>query len=217
MPSEPTEPQPTADRASTLDHVRDVYADQASTMARFAVLNRFFTGRYRRRAFADAEGRVLDVACGLAANRRYLPDDTEYVGIDVSPDMLAQAADAHDDLELGEDLLEMDAQDLAFENDSFDTVLSSLSTCTFPDPGAALAEMNRVCRPDGTVLLLEHGRSSVGPIARFQDWRADAHFEKHACRWNQEPLAVVADSPLEVQRHWTALVGILTGIEATPE
>lgn len=205
-------------RSSTLEHVRSVYADQAATFDRFAVLNRLLSGRYRRRAFADAEGRVLDVACGLATNRRFLPDTvTAYVGIDASPDMLEHAARRNDGLTVGEELLEMDAQALAFPDDSFDTVVSSLSTCTFPDPEAALAEMARVCEPGGQVLLLEHGRSSVTPVARFQDWRADAHFEKHACRWTQEPLAVLEGAPLTVEQHWTALLGILTGIEARPE
>jgi len=206
-----------ADRHPTPEQIRDVYADQASTFDRFAVCNRLFTGRYRHSAFADAEGRVLDVACGLATNRRYVPSASEYVGVDLSPDMLERAADRHGDLALGEDLLEMDAQDLAFEDDSFDAVISSLSTCTFPDPEAALVEMARVCRPEGRVRLLEHGRSSVGPIARLQDWRADAHFRKHACRLTNEPLGVVADSPLDVEDHWTALAGVVTGIEAAPE
>jgi ubiquinone/menaquinone biosynthesis C-methylase UbiE len=206
----------TTERSSTLDDVRDVYADQASTFARFASLNRLLSGRYRRRAFAAAEGEVLDVACGLATNRGFLPDGTEYTGIDVSPEMLRRAAESYDDLVFGENLREMDAEDLDFEDDSFDTVISSLSTCTFPDPQAALAEMERVCRPDGTILLLEHGRSSVDAIARFQDWRADAHFRKHACRWNQDPVALVEDSPLAIRGEWHALFGILTGIEAEP-
>jgi len=76
--------------------------------------------------------------------------------------------------------------------------------------------MGRVCAPDGQILLLEHGRSSVGPVARFQDWRADAHFEKHSCRWNQEPLAVVAESPLRVVESSSALLGVITAIEARP-
>jgi hypothetical protein len=76
--------------------------------------------------------------------------------------------------------------------------------------------MGRVCVPDGRVLLLEHGRSSVGPIARFQDWRADAHYEKHSCRWNQNPLEVVSRSPLTTVESSTALLGIVTAIEARP-
>ena len=197
--------------------VRETYRDQAATIDRMSWLNRLLTGRYRRRLFGDANGRVLDVACGVGTNARYLPEDGEYVGIDISPEMLAKASQHLDDRPRETTLHEMDAQDLAFPDDSFETVISSLSTCTFPDPVEALSEMGRVCEPDGRILLLEHGRSSVGPIARFQDWRADAHFEKHRCRWNQNPLDTVARSPLAVVESSTALLGIITAITARPE
>ncbi|MFC7771728.1 class I SAM-dependent methyltransferase [Salinirubellus sp. GCM10025899] len=197
--------------------VRETYRDQAATIDRMSWLNRLLTGRYRRRLFGDANGRVLDVACGVGTNARYLPEDREYVGVDISPEMLARAAQRLDDRPRETTLHEMDAQDLAFPDDSFETVISSLSTCTFPDPIEALSEMGRVCAPDGQILLLEHGRSSVGPIARFQDWRADAHFEKHRCRLNQNPLDTVARSPLAVVETSSAFLGIITAIEARPK
>ena len=178
--------------------VRKTYRDQAATIDRMSWLNRLLPGRHRRRLFGDANGRVLDVACGVGTNARYLPEVSEYVGIDVSPEMLAKAVQPLDDRSRETTLHEMDARDLAFLDDSFETVISPLSTCTFPDPVEARSEMGRVCAPDGRILLLEHGRSSVGPTARFQDWRADAHFEKHSCRWNQNPLDIVARSPLTV-------------------
>jgi ubiquinone/menaquinone biosynthesis C-methylase UbiE len=199
----------------TIADVRETYRDQAIA-ALESLDDRLLTRRYRRPHFQQARGRVLDVACGTATNAQYVPDTTEYVGIDVSVDMLEQAERHSDGLALGENLREMDAQDLDFEDDSFDTVISSLSTCTFPDPVTALSEMGRVCAPDGRILLLEHGRSSVGPVAHFQDWRADAHFEKHSCRWNQEPLDVVAESPLKTVDSSSALLGIITAIEARP-
>lgn len=204
-------------RQHTIADVRETYREQATTMARMDWLNRAFTGRYRRRLFGDATGRVLDVACGVGTNVQYLPEDSEYVGIDVSRDVLAEAKRRLDDGPREPTLSEMDAQNLDFPDDRFDTVISSLSTCTFPDPVEALSEMGRVCAPDGRVLLLEHGRSSVGAIARFQDWRADAHFEKHSCRWNQEPLDVVAESPLTTVESSSALLGMVTAIEACPE
>jgi ubiquinone/menaquinone biosynthesis C-methylase UbiE len=137
--------------------------------------------------------------------------------VDLSPDMLAVAERHHPDLARGEDLLEMDAEALAFADGTFDTVVSSLSTCTFPDPVAALDEMARVCAPDGQVLLLEHGRSSVGPVASVQAWWAPRHFEQHACRLTQDPLDNVVPSDLAVEDSWTAFLGVLTGIEARPD
>jgi len=199
------------------DDVRETYREQAAMMARLDALNRLCTGRYRRRLFGTASGRVLDVACGVGTNERYLPEDCEYVGVDISPDVLAEARKRLAGRPREITLHEMDAQALDVPDDSVDTVVSALSTCTFPDPVAALSEMGRVCRPDGRVLLLEHGRSGVDAVARFQDWRADAHFRKHNCRWNQEPLAVVGRSPLAVTDHWTAGLGMITAIEARPE
>jgi len=119
-------------------------------------------------------------------------DTVSYAGVDLSPEMFAAAEERFDRLERGESLREMDAQDLDFPDDRFDTVVSSLSTCMFPEPDVALREMGRVCKPDGQVFLLEHGRSDFGPLARFQDRRADARYEKMAVggarsRWNWSP------------------------------
>lgn len=203
-------------RYMTADEIRDVYADRASWFARLDWLDRLFTGRYREPLFSQASGRVLDVACGTGVNFPYLPESVELVGIDLSPEMLAGARQQLDGLELDGELHEMDAQDLAFEDDSFDTVISSLSTCTFPDPVVALREMDRVCKPDGQILLLEHGRSDVEPIGRLLDWRADAHYESMGCRLTQEPTEHVAAAGLRVREVRTALFGILTAIEAEP-
>jgi len=203
-------------RPMSTDEIRDTYADRASWFARFDWLDRLFTGRYRRPLFSQASGRVLDVACGTGVNFPYLPESVDLVGVDLSPEMLAGASQHLDGLELDGELREMDAQELAFEDDSFDTVISSLSTCTFPDPVAALREMERVCRPGGKILLLEHGRSDVGAIAKLQDWRADSHYESMGCRLTQEPMEHVAAAGLNVRDARTAVLGILTLIEAEP-
>ncbi|MEF8785387.1 MAG: class I SAM-dependent methyltransferase [Haloarculaceae archaeon] len=196
--------------------IQETYRDQAGMMDRMDWLNRLFTGRYREELFSTAHGRVLDVACGVGTNAKYLPGMNEYVGIDVSTDVLARAADRLDETWRKTTLHQMDAQDMSFPDDSFGTVISSLSTCTFPDPIEALSEMGRVCEPDGQILLFEHGQSSVGPIAQFQDWRADAHFENHSCRWNQDPVELVSQSPLSVVDSSSTFFGILTSIEARP-
>lgn len=110
----------------------------------------------------------------------------------------------------------MDAAALEFDENSFDTVISSFSTCTFPEPVAALREMGRVCRPDGEIRLLEHGRSDNDHIGRFQDWRADAHYENVGCLWNQEPVDLVRTADLQIDSAETAVFGIITRITASP-
>lgn len=213
----PTESaDPAAERPKTVEEIRATYAEYADLMDRLDRADRFLAGRYRRRQFATAEGRVLDVACGTGANFRYLPETVELVGVDISPEMVAKARERLEELGLDGTVREMDAQELDFPDDAFDTVISSLSTCTFPDPIAALREMSRVCKPSGRILLVEHGKSDFEPFARFQEWRADAHYAKMGCRWAQEPLELVERAGLPVERADTALFGIVTMVEAHP-
>jgi ubiquinone/menaquinone biosynthesis C-methylase UbiE len=186
-------------------------------MHRFEWLDRIAIGRYRQSRFGDVNGRVLDVACGNGTNFRYLPDTVNLVGIDISPEMLANAQQQLAKLGLDGMLREMDAQDLEFADDSFDAVISALSTCTFPDPVAALREMERVCKPGGTIRLVEHGRSDVRPIATLQEWRADAHYELMGCRWTQEPSELVAEANLTVQDTNTGFFGMITTFEIEVE
>lgn len=200
----------------TIPQIRDAVAEHADEMDGDSRLNRLLFGRHRKRLFGTATGRTLDVACGTGTNHQYVPDSAEYTGVDISSEMLATAESRHPELERGDSLREMDAHGLAFPDDSFDTVITSLTTCMFPEPTVALQEMARVCKPDGRVLLLEHGRSSVTPIARFQDRRADARYEQMGCRWNQEPEQVVQNSPLSIESTSRALLGIITAIEARP-
>src|SRR5690606_6194815 len=147
----------------------------------------------RREAFGRARGRVLEVAVGTGKNLPlYPPEVEELVGVDLSPAMLEVARRRAAELGTDVELLEADAEALPFPDASFDTVASSLSTCTFPDPVRALREMRRVCKPDGQILLLEHGRSRSPWLARFQDRRADAQARMLGCRWNREPLELVS-------------------------
>lgn len=211
------EPDTVSNRAMSASDIKDAYAEYANWMHRFEWIDRVVLGRYRRARFGDVEGRVVDVACGTGTNFRYLPETVDFVGVDISPEMLAKAAQRLSELEINGTLREMNAQELEFPDDSFDAVISALSTCTFSDPIAALREMERVCKPDGTIRLLEHGRSDVGPIARYQQWRTDAHYAKTGCRWTQEPHEIVSEGGLKMQASSTGPFGIITTFEITPK
>lgn len=203
-------------RSMSVSDIRDAYAEYAGSMDRLEWLDRAVIGRYRRARFSDVEGSVLDVACGTGTNFRYLPETVDLVGIDISPEMLANAEERLTEAGIDGSLREMDAQALEFPDDSFDAVISALSTCTFPDPIAALREMDRVCKPDGTIRLVEHGRSDVRPIATYQEWRADAHYAESGCRWTQEPRELVSEAGLEVRDTTTGLLGMISTFEISP-
>lgn len=211
-----TDTDPASNRPMSVSEIKASYAEFADAMHRLEWIDRVITGRHRRHRFSDVEGKVLDVACGTGTNFRYLPETVELVGIDISPEMLTKAEETLAGLGKDGTLREMDAQNLAFPDDSFDAVISALSTCTFPDPVTALQEMERVCKPEGTIRLVEHGRSDVGPIAQFQEWRADAHYEQSGCRWTQEPREVVEAAGLSVEETSTGLFGTITTFEIIP-
>src|SRR5919106_4535511 len=129
--------------------------------------------RLRRKLLQRASGRVLEVAVGTGKNLPYYSRDCRVIALDLSKEMLNVARERAAKLSLYTSFLVADAEALPFSDQSFDTVVSSLSTCTFPDPVAALREIERVCRPGGKVLLLAHARSDRERLGRWQDRNAD--------------------------------------------
>lgn len=109
-----------------------------------------------------------------------------------------------------------DAEVLPFSDETFDTVVSSLSTCTFPDPVAALKEMARVCRSDGKILLLEHGRTSREGLQHWQDRHADEFASQLGRHWNREPLKLVRQTGLNINKARRTFFGVFHEIEAEP-
>ena len=90
--------------------------------------------------------------------------DSEVTGIDVSAEMLAKARHRVDRLGLEnvKALLEMDAEKMSFPDNSFDAVLALYVASVVPNPARFAAEMRRVCRPGGTIVLVNHFASENG-------------------------------------------------------
>ncbi len=178
-----------------------------------APLELVWLARLRRQLLARARGRVLEVAVGSGKNLPYYPPDCHLTAVDASRGMLERARRRAQRLERPVEFLLADATSLPFATGTFDTVVSTLSTCTFPDPVAALREISRVCRPSGYLLLLEHGRSRYPRLARWQDRLAPRHYARTACRWNQDPLAIVGQAGLRVSWHVSAGFGIFHALQ----
>jgi len=119
----------------------------------------FLFKKWRRALLSDLHGSVLEVGTGTGKNLEYYPKDCKVTAIDISPKMLKHAKKRM----VGMDnisLQVMDAELLAFADNSFDYVITTFVLCSIPNPVAALREMRRVCKPDGLVINLEHMRSS---------------------------------------------------------
>jgi len=172
-------------------------------------------GRLRKQLMSKARGKILDVACGTGLNFPFFPSTSEITAIDLSPQMLEIARQKAAALNLNVQVKVMDAQRLDFPDGSFDTVASTLSTCTFPDPIQALQEMGRVCRTGGLILLLEHGHSSLPWLAKYQDRHVIQHYQENAgCRWNQDPLDLVKVAGLQILKSKRTGLGMFHSIEA---
>jgi ubiquinone/menaquinone biosynthesis C-methylase UbiE len=118
---------------------------------------------------AQAVGEVLEVAIGTGRNLPLYPEGMRLTGIDFSPQMLQLARRRAEGLGRPVDLRLGDAQALDLPDASFDTVVCTLSLCAIPDERRAIAEMKRVLRPGGRLLLLDH--VAAGPrLGRAIQW-----------------------------------------------
>jgi ubiquinone/menaquinone biosynthesis C-methylase UbiE len=181
------------------------------------ILGLLGVSRLRRRVLQRASGKVLEVAVGTGKNLPYFPHECRIIAVDLSREMLNIARKRAAKLSMNVSFLLADAEALPFSDESFDTVVSTLSTCTFPNPVAALEGMSRVCRPEGRVLLLEHGRSDRKWLARWQDRHADQFAKPLGCHWNREPLDMVRKAGLTIHKARRVFFGMFHEIEAEPE
>ena len=124
--------------------------------------------KLRKEAVSYAYGDVLEVGIGTGKNLHYYDKSVDLTAIDFSPGMLKIAKDKKIEVDLKVfKLYEMDVQDLKFEDDSFDTIISTFVFCTVPDPIAGLREVYRVLKPEGKVIFLEHMKSKYSILNIF--------------------------------------------------
>jgi len=124
--------------------------------------------KWRKDLLKDAEGKTLEVGIGTGKNIPYYPQDVKLTGIDFSPKMIEMAgkkAQNYDNVNLHV----MDAEAMDFENESFDTVVTSCVFCSVPDPVKGLKEIKRVCKKGGKIMMLEHVRSENKMIGKMMD------------------------------------------------
>ena len=131
-------------------------------------LERWFLSRLRENALSNIRGNALtlEVGAGTGLNFRYYPPGVRGIASELSFEMLRIAAKKVRPPTIS--LVQSDAQDLPFKNGVFDAVFSTLVLCSVDSPEKALAEMRRVVRPGGIIVLLEHVRPN-GPLGIIFD------------------------------------------------
>lgn len=122
--------------------------------------------------------RILEVGVGTGINTSLYPYNCHITGVDLSSSMLEKARErvAREGLR-NVRLLEMDAQNLTFADDSFDIVYAPYLVSVVPDPVQVAAEMRRVCKPGGKIIILNHFMSANLVLSRVE--RALSPFTVH--------------------------------------
>jgi ubiquinone/menaquinone biosynthesis C-methylase UbiE len=135
----------------------------------------------RHELLASAGGRVLEIGAGTGLNLDHYTDAvTELVLTEPEEPMARRLEKKAAAGGRPVTVVRAGAEDLPFPDDSFDTAVTTLVLCTVRDPEKALAELERVLKPGGRLLFLEHVRSDDPGLAKWQDrvapaWRRIGH------------------------------------------
>jgi ubiquinone/menaquinone biosynthesis C-methylase UbiE len=201
--------------ADATERQRQVWDRRAPSYDRWmGLMDKLLFGDGRAWICSRGSGDVLEVGVGTGRNLPFYPDDVRLTGIDLSEQMLAVARRRARELGRVVDLRQGDAQALPFPDASFDTVICALSLCSIPDDRKAVAEMERVLRPGGRLLLLDHvpATSRLGRDLQWLLERVTLPLEgEHLLR---RPLEHVAAGGFEIEQRHRSRRGIVERVAA---
>lgn len=188
---------------STFDHLAVLYDRD------MAPLEKLWLKQMRARLLPYAAGNVLEIGVGTGANLPFYPPAVRLVAVDESVDMLVVAARRARDLKRCIRLSQGDAEHLAFPSGYFDTVVASLVLCSVVDQQRVIDELLRVlCRPGGRLLLLEHMRPRVRPLAWLVDLANIPWYARNGrCNLNRKTQQAIVKAGFQLERVESRLGG----------
>ena len=125
---------------------------------------------HRQVLLARVRGRVLEIGGGTGANLPFYGGGVEELFITEPHERMVQRLERKlGRYSLPTRVVRAPAEELPFEDESFDFVVSTLVLCTVDDPARALAQIHRLLKPEGQLLFIEHVRSDEPRLARWQD------------------------------------------------
>ncbi len=160
--------------------------------------------------------RVLEVGVGTGINGALYPAECAVTGIDFSSSMLEKA---HQRIArkgvTNVRLMQMDAQNMKFADDSFDIVYAPYVISVVPDPVAVTREMCRVCRPGGKIIILNHFRSKsrlgswlekiLAPFTLYLGFKSDLDLPAFLVQANLHPVSI---EKVNIPRIWSLVTTI---------
>lgn len=164
---------------------------------------------WRQRLIRCARGEVLEVGVGAGANFPFYPKEVAVTAVDFSKEMLSRAKEAAVECGVKAQFVLSDIESLAFPDHSFDTLVSTLTVCSYKDPIAVLNKFNRWVRPEGQILLMEHGISSNRFVGSIQKVLDPLFLKAVGCHQNRNLVQLFQQSGLrmiKVERHLLDMV-----------
>jgi len=155
----------------------------------------------RRLVVPSASGEVLEIGFGTGLNLPHYSDlVTQLSVLDVEKSGLARVRERLAAAKMPIRQFHLDASNrLPFEDDQFDTVVSTFTLCSIKNLSPALAEIRRVLKPDGRYLFLEHGRSDNPGTAKWQDrFNPIQRVVGCGCNINRPIDALIKESGFEI-------------------
>ena len=125
--------------------------------------------RWREEFLSPLKGKILEVGIGTGKSIKFYNKDAQVTGIDFSKNMLEKAKEKLIKLSKKDIILKQgDVENLEFEDNSFDYVVTSCVFCSVPKPIEGLKEIRRVLKPTGKLIMIEHVLSKKPIIALIE-------------------------------------------------
>ncbi|MDO6654286.1 class I SAM-dependent methyltransferase [Anaerobacillus sp. 1_MG-2023] len=173
--------------------------------------------KFRKKLLAKASGDVLELSVGTGTNFPLYPNIHSLTAVDFSEEMVRYAREAAKETRYPCMIIEEDVEVVGFKENSFDTVVSTLSMCSYPHPNVVLEQMAKWCKPGGQVLLFEHGISSNRIVSHLQKKLDPVLSEKIGCHVDRNIVQLLENSSLRVTAVESHFLGIFHLVFATIE
>lgn len=125
--------------------------------------------KWRIDLIKELKGKVLEIGVGTGKNIEYYPSGIDITSIDFSEKMLQKAHEKTVKFNKTVKLVNMDAQNMDFPDNTFDMIFTTCVFCSVPDPIIGLREMRRVCKQNGKIIMIEHVRSERKVLGVIMD------------------------------------------------
>jgi ubiquinone/menaquinone biosynthesis C-methylase UbiE len=155
--------------------------------------------KVREEMVGSLKGRVLEIGAGTGANFPYYHDGVDLIATEPDPYMLEKATRRARETDKSIELKRAPAEELPFEDDSFDVVIGTLVLCSVNKPARALSEIRRVLKPGGEFRSYEHVRYQNPVGAFFQDLIQPAwSWFGAGCHPNRDTLRLIKEAGFEI-------------------